>query len=103
MQRSFEDCPCNFWREKCQTDNAGNMGPAKTLVAGDVADSTCLATDEAAEPFVSPRERFGEIRVGLGGCGLLLIQSNELGFDASPPKPNRNFNRDCGMMLRPRF
>ena len=80
-------------RKKSQTKDAGDIAPVESLGACDVADSASFATDDPAEPLMGAPERLDEIGVG-GVGGSSLIKNNELGFDTSPPKPNRHLDQD---------
>ena len=60
--------------------------------------SVRLATDDPAEPLMGACERLDEIGIGLGST-LPLILNNQLGFDASPPKPDRHFDHDRSTVL----
>ena len=72
-----------FGREKSQTEHAGNICPAKSLGACNLARPIHLATGNSAEPFIGADESLDEIGVRLGGS-LLRIDNDQLGFNAPP-------------------
>ena len=80
-----------FGREKSQTENAGDIGPVKAVRPVRYRRSHRLTSDDLTKPLMRACERLDEIGIGLGSK-FLLIQNHELGFDASPPKPNRHLD-----------